>query len=322
MLSGLFLGALTSFCLVAPLTFWAGHRLRSAGPLPTLFGAALLGTAVSLLGRSLWQASPDASIAQAAAVAVAGLLVGRARPRWNALGRLFLSTLAWTAVTALVIGARGIVEPGVPPAAQAVRAILWLLEAVAFGITVWFGFETCDVVCRVRSDRPEPPFDPTYQPMASLHVPTYAEPPALVIETIRSLEALDYPDFEVVVIDNNTADEELWEPVASYCAGRERVKFVHVAPWPGYKSGALNLALSSHTDERAELVGVVDADYLVHREYLRRTVGYFRDGSVGFVQTPQAYRSWEGNRYLTACRDAYRYFFDASMPSRDPDLLT
>ena len=317
MLVGMFLGALTSFCLVAPLTFFSGHRLRSSGPLPTLAAVALLGAAVSVLGRSLWHASPGPSAAEGAAVAIAGLIVWRARPHWNVLGRLFLSTLAWTAVTALGVAALGVVEARAPAPALGVLGLLWLLEGAAFGITVWFGFETCDVVCRVRSDRPQPAFDASYQPMVSLHVPTYAEPPDLVIETIRSLEALDYPELEVVVVDNNTADEELWGPVAEYCAGSDRVKFVHVEPWPGYKAGALNLALESYTDERAEVVGVVDADYRVHPEYLRRTVGYFCDGGVGFVQTPQAYRGWEGNRYFTACRDAYRYFFEASMPSRD-----
>ena len=45
-------------------------------------------------------------------------------------------------------------------------------------------------------------------------------------------------------------------------------------------------------------------------------VGYFADPRIAFVQTPQDYRGWEGNKYLTACYDAYRYFFATAMPSR------
>jgi cellulose synthase/poly-beta-1,6-N-acetylglucosamine synthase-like glycosyltransferase len=128
---------------------------------------------------------------------------------------------------------------------------------------------------------------------------------------------LEYPDFEIVVIDNNTQDPDVWQPVEAYCADKPRVKFVHVDPWPGYKSGALNLALERYVDPRAEIVGVVDADYLVEPNWLHETVGYFADPDLAFVQTPQDYREFEGNRYLTACYDAYRYFFSSAMPSRN-----
>ena len=43
-----------------------------------------------------------------------------------------------------------------------------------------------------------------------------------------------------------------------YCRGRRRVRFVHVAPWPGYKAGACNLALRRYTDPRAEVIGLVE----------------------------------------------------------------
>src|SRR5256886_16639099 len=43
-------------------------------------------------------------------------------------------------------------------------------------------------------------------PRVSIHVPAYNEPPAMLIETLDALARLDYPDFEVLVIDNNTRD--------------------------------------------------------------------------------------------------------------------
>ena len=39
-----------------------------------------------------------------------------------------------------------------------------------------------------------------------------------MIQTLDSLAALDYPDYEVLVIDNNTTDAQLWQPVADHCA--------------------------------------------------------------------------------------------------------
>ena len=38
-------------------------------------------------------------------------------------------------------------------------------------------------------------------------MPAYNEPPEMVIETLDALARLEYPDFEVLVIDNNTRDE-------------------------------------------------------------------------------------------------------------------
>src|SRR5438105_10066918 len=99
----------------------------------------------------------------------------------------------------------------------------------------------------------------------------------MLVDQSKSVEASDYTSFEVVVIDNNTKDSEVWRPVEEYCKGRERVKFVHVDELEGYKSGALNLVLREHTDPRAELVGVIDADYLVDPSYLEEMVGYFAD---------------------------------------------
>ena len=40
----------------------------------------------------------------------------------------------------------------------------------------------------------------------SIHVPCYNEPPEMVKQTLDALAALDYPDYEVIIIDNNTKD--------------------------------------------------------------------------------------------------------------------
>src|SRR5581483_3184764 len=45
------------------------------------------------------------------------------------------------------------------------------------------------------------------QPKVSIHVPAYNEPPAMLAETLDALARLDYGNYEVLVIDNNTADE-------------------------------------------------------------------------------------------------------------------
>src|SRR4029078_4653121 len=109
----------------------------------------------------------------------------------------------------------------------------------------------------------------TQLPMVSLHVPAHNEPPEMVIETLRSLIRLDYPRYEVILIDDNTDDESLWRRVEAWCA-RHGVKFAHLDDWPGYKSGALNYVLRQLTAADADVIGIIDSDYQVQTRLLRR----------------------------------------------------
>ena len=138
----------------------------------------------------------------------------------------------------------------------------------------------------------------------------------MVIDTLRSLLRLDYPRYEVILIDDNTDDEKLWRPVEEWCA-RHGVKFAHLMDWPGYKSGALNYALRELTDEAAEVIGVVDSDYQIEPGFLRGCAPAFSQPWVGFIQCPQDYRGWESAPYYRRLYYSYKYFFAISQPSRN-----
>jgi cellulose synthase/poly-beta-1,6-N-acetylglucosamine synthase-like glycosyltransferase len=149
----------------------------------------------------------------------------------------------------------------------------------------------------------------------SIHVPVHAEPPELVMATLDRLAGLDYPDFEVLVIDNNTADPALWRPVEHHCRQLgSRFRFFQVEGLTGAKAGALNWALGV-TDPDAQLVGVVDADYQVAPQWLAHTVGFFDTPEVGFVQCPHAYRDFEQSRFGRMAEVEYAVFFATSMVS-------
>src|SRR4051812_13488902 len=65
-----------------------------------------------------------------------------------------------------------------------------------------------------RSLTPRSPAAAGRQPFVSLHVPVCSEPVAVVEETLKAIAALDYAQFEAVVVYNNTSDRRLWEPIA------------------------------------------------------------------------------------------------------------
>jgi cellulose synthase/poly-beta-1,6-N-acetylglucosamine synthase-like glycosyltransferase len=197
--------------------------------------------------------------------------------------------------------------------------LLFALELFAFTLALTFTFETLDECTRIRWQRRFGPAKPIegYAPKVSLHVPAYNEPPEIVEATLRSLARLDYPNFEVLLVDNNTPNEATWRPLEAIC--RElgpRFKCLHLDRWPGYKSGALNFALTQ-TAPDAEIIGVIDADYQVLPQYLRETVPYFANERVAFLQTPQDYREYAVNDFSESSYNAYKYFFEVSMPSRN-----
>ena len=114
-------------------------------------------------------------------------------------------------------------------------------------------------------------------PKVSIHIPAYREPPEMLLRTIDSVAQLDYPNFECVVVINNTPDPAFWQPIEARC--RElgpRFKFVCVQNLGGFKAAALRLAMAETADD-AEIIGVIDADYVVDPQWLRDLVPGFAD---------------------------------------------
>ena len=294
---------------------WTGSRITEVivgGVGAVAISAAAVGVAHAVWGLPIVGLGTGAYLLVVVSVVVIAL-----RPGCGLVGQVFYASYASAAVVFLVYAAYiTFVATGTIPE-MVTSSLVIVLDLAAFVVLMSAINYASDVLCRARRGRPLPVADPGYQPFVSLHIPAYNEPPDLLIETIRAVEAIDYPNFEVVVIDNNTKDPAVWRPVEEYCRGRERVKFVHVAPWPGYKAGACNLALRRYTDPRAEIIGLVDADDIVQPHYLRETVSYFSDPSLGFVQTFEGNRDFEGSDYYTACVDSYQAFYLGTMSSRN-----
>ncbi len=159
--------------------------------------------------------------------------------------------------------------------------------------------------------------DSHYRPKVSIHVPCYNEPPEMVKQTLDALAALDYPDYEVLIIDNNTKDPAVWEPVRDYCETLgPRFKFFHVAPLAGFKGGALNY-LIPHTAKDAEVIAVIDSDYCVSPNWLKHMVPHFADPKIAVVQSPQDYRDQNESTFKKLCYAEYKGFFHIGMVTRN-----
>ncbi|HEY9163129.1 MAG TPA: glycosyltransferase family 2 protein, partial [Magnetovibrio sp.] len=154
-------------------------------------------------------------------------------------------------------------------------------------------------------------------PKVSIQIPAYKERPEMLIETLNAVAALDYPNFEALVIINNTADETLWRPVEAHCLTLgERFKFINLPSVKGAKAGALNEAMA-WVDPDAEILALIDADYVVSPEWLSELVGAFDNPKVALVQAPQDHRDGGESPFKSMMDWEYAGFFDIGMIQRN-----
>ena len=318
--AALFLPAPPARDTADPGRLWPAVRrflLAVAGTLALAFAAGVI---LKLIGAT--SSNLIAGVGALLAVSVAWLPVTR---RWSAGAHLCWASSTFLFIAYLVFTLEWTFASGLGPAGTAGGLLLWLLEVLAALLSCAYLWEICDALgtedwrrrlSPVRTARAAGAVAGAYLPMVSLHVPAHNEPPDMVIDTLRALTSLDYPRYEVILIDDNTDDEALWRPVEAWC-GRHGVTFKHLQDWPGYKSGALNYALRELTSPDAELVGIVDSDYQVDPGFLKACVPAFADPWIGFVQAPQDYRDWQHARYYRRLYYSYKYFFAVSQPSRN-----
>jgi len=156
-----------------------------------------------------------------------------------------------------------------------------------------------------------------FAPKVSIHVPAHREPPDMLKATLDAVARLDYPNFECVVVINNTPDPTFWRPIEDHCRTLgERFKFINQDNVAGYKAGALRLALA-HTADDVEIIGVIDADYVVRPDWLKDLVPAFADSKVGMIQAPQDHRDGERTVMHHAMNGEYAGFFDIGMVQRN-----
>jgi len=159
--------------------------------------------------------------------------------------------------------------------------------------------------------------EPATFPKVSIHVPAYFEPPEMLKQTLDAVSRLDYPNFECVVIINNTPDPEFWQPIQDHCrALGERFKFINAEKVEGFKAGALRIAMA-RTAADAEIIGIIDADYVVQPDWLKDLVPVFADPRVGLVQAPQDHRDGDRSLMHYVMNGEYAGFFDIGMVQRN-----
>ena len=242
-------------------------------------------------------AIPHVAIPQAAVLALTG----------NAIGAWFANVVDYWVTHYFVLGSEVAMFVG---AGLLVPLIMIMKRRVEELAAIMFGDKPARLLGQ-GSGLPEK------APLVSIHVPACREPPEMLRQTLDSVAQLAWPNLECVVVINNTPDPALWTPIEDHCRLLgPRFKFVRVESLQGFKAGALRLALE-HTAPEAEIIGVLDADYVVHPDWLKDLVPAFTEPRVGFVQAPQDHRDADRNVTHMVMNREYAGFFDIGMVQRN-----
>lgn len=164
---------------------------------------------------------------------------------------------------------------------QVERHPLYVVLLVFFGLypvlssIVWI---TTSVLYYLRREMRSPPgfYDLPETPLVTVLIPAFCEG-KVIRRSLEGVLAIDYPSFEVVVVDDASDDTTLAEILPLVRAGKVRVvqKTVNEG-----KAMALNDAIPCC---RGELILIMDADAYPDPMLLRAMVPHFRSARVGAV---------------------------------------
>lgn len=144
-------------------------------------------------------------------------------------------------------------------------------------------------------------------PHVTVQLPVFNER-YVVDRLLKSVKELDYPKdrLQIQVLDDSTDDTADYsrEQIALLKAEGYQAEWVHRVNRVGFKAGALANGLTTAT---GEFIMILDADFIVSRDFLKKTIHHFTDLKVGMVQT----RWGHTNRNYSLLTRAQALFLDA-----------
>lgn len=152
---------------------------------------------------------------------------------------------------------------------------------------------------------------------SDVFIASYNESRDILERTIIGALAIDHPDLRVWLLDDGA------RPWAEILAQDLGIQYISRKNGTHAKAGNINNALDHalKTDRRPQFLLLLDADFIPHRNILRRTLGLFDDATVGIVQTPQHFFNADPIQSNLQCGhiwpDEQRFFFNALLPSKD-----
>ncbi len=151
-----------------------------------------------------------------------------------------------------------------------------------------------------------PKGDPSFLEPVDVLITVAGEPVEIVEETLRAALAMDYPHFKVYVLnDGYVAKKDNWQEIEDMCKKYSAYCITRKTPG-GAKAGNINNGMRVSS---SPFVVIFDADHVPHTDFLRKTMPYFANKRLGFVQSPQYYKNHAVNDITEGSWEQQQLFF-------------
>ncbi len=181
---------------------------------------------------------------------------------------------------------------------------------VLFGVLVageiFHMWQVFTFIFMVRDTRRVEPIDPEYQAPVDVFITVAGEPVEVVEATVTAALRMRTVESHVYILnDGYVAKKENWMDM-EHLARRLGVTCITRRVAGGAKAGNINNALRR---TRSPLIAMFDADHVPKEDFLEKTVPYFSNPLMGFVQTPQFYRNYAQNYITKSSWEQQEIFF-------------
>ena len=176
----------------------------------------------------------------------------------------------------------------------------WGLALFVCLMGVYFVASSIATKVKSRKESKNPKIkDETYKPFVSVMIPAHNEE-AVISSTIARIFEMDYPNFEVIVIDDRSEDNtaSVIKDLENNYNGRLKTLIRSKDAFPG-KSAVLNDALNL---AKGEAILVFDADAQMDKDFLTNLVYELQPKDVGAVQARKVVKNKDVN-LLTKCQN-------------------
>ncbi len=127
--------------------------------------------------------------------------------------------------------------------------------------------------------------DPREIPFVTIQLPIYNEE-YVVERLLENIAKLEYPNskLEIQVLDDSTDDSVIDTAKHIKALQETGLDIVHIRREnrEGFKAGALKEGLKI---AKGDFIAIFDADFMPAKDWLKKTVIYFKDSEIGVVQT-------------------------------------
>lgn len=151
-----------------------------------------------------------------------------------------------------------------------------------------------------------------FNPNVDVFIPTYNEPIDVLEKTIIGAKHIDYENKTVWVLDDGKRE---W---LKHLCQKHGVQYLIRQDNSHAKAGNINNGLANAS---GDFVCIFDADFVPHKNFIKRTIGFFTDETIGIVQTPQHFYNKDPVQTNLGLENDYpdeqRLFFDEMAVCRD-----